>query len=58
MPVILQPEDFETWLDASSDLEDVAAVMRSYEGAVQLDRVGREVGNVKNQGPELIKVST
>lgn len=54
MPVILQPETFETWLDASSALEKVARLMRSYEGDVQLDRVGREVGNVKNQGQNLI----
>ncbi len=60
MPVFLAPELIDQWLDPAEDVSDdllqavaeggveVAARMEHYE-------VGREVGNVKNDGPELLE---
>ena len=53
MPVILEQGDWTTWLcadpDAAADLTRPAP-----EGAVRFWPVGREVGNVRNDGPHLI----
>ena len=55
MPVILEPEQFELWLDPESEPEQVQELIGPYEGAMQADEVDRKVGNVRNKGPELIE---
>ncbi len=57
MPVILQPEDYETWLMA----DPAEALKRAGPYPSQLltaRRIGPEVGNVRNEGPELIEAAS
>lgn len=52
MPVILQPEDYETWLMA--DVPEALEVAGQYPSQLlETLRVGPEVGNVRNEGPAL-----
>ena len=52
IPVILKEEDYETWLTA--DLDAALAVAGQYPSELmKAYPVGPEVGNVRNQGPEL-----
>ncbi|QCR19475.1 hypothetical protein C1N71_08585 [Agrococcus sp. SGAir0287] len=59
MPVVLAPELWDTWLDAETegdqDLVDavVAAAAEQVE-SLTLREVGREVGNVRADGPDLV----
>ncbi|MEM7662774.1 MAG: SOS response-associated peptidase [Pseudomonadota bacterium] len=54
MPVILRPEDYGRWLDP--EIDDPAELLKPYEAA-EMDAwpVGKAVGQVRNQGPNLIK---
>jgi len=53
MPVIIEPEDFETWLNADPD--EPAKLMRAAkEELVTCRTVNKAAGNVKNNGPELL----
>ncbi len=56
MPVLLEAADWAAWLDPDND--DVAGLhgllAPAPDGAVQLRRVGRAVGDVRNDGPELL----
>jgi len=52
MPVILSPDDYGRWLDANDGLE----LLKPYPAdAMDAYPVRKAVGNVKNQGPELIE---
>jgi len=54
MPVILDPADYERWLDTSSrEVEDLYAPFPT--DAMHAWAVAPTVGNVRNQGPELIE---
>lgn len=54
MPVILDPADYGLWLDASNrDVEDLYAPFPSAD--MHAWPVGAAVGNVRNQGPDLIE---
>ena len=54
MPVILDPQDYERWLDTSSrDVEDLYEPFPT--DAMHAWAVAPAVGNVRNQGPELIE---
>ena len=53
MPVILSPEDRERWL--STDLTNPAALLKPCpDDWMEVFQVGTAIGNVKNDGPELI----
>lgn len=56
MPVILEPADWETWLDpANSDRADLEALMRPAEDdVVTVRRVGTRVNSVRNNDPSLL----
>lgn len=57
MPVILQPEDYETWLKA--DVPAALEVAGQYPSQLlQVRQVGPEVGNVRNEGPHLAEPLT
>lgn len=57
MPVILQPEDYETWLKA--DVSEALSVAGQYPSQLLgVQRVGPEVGNVRNEGPSLAEPLT
>jgi len=57
MPVIIAPEHYDLWLTASIDelaaLEPLLAPAPG--GTLAEHAVGREVGNIRNDGPELIE---
>ncbi|HUP98712.1 MAG TPA: SOS response-associated peptidase, partial [Usitatibacter sp.] len=52
MPVILPMDAIDTWLTAPPDA--ARALLKPYEGAVQLRAVGKHVSNVNNEGPECL----
>jgi putative SOS response-associated peptidase YedK len=51
MPVILPPEDFDTWL--GGEPSEAAALMRPYGGSLVAYPVSRAVNNIRNDGPAL-----
>jgi putative SOS response-associated peptidase YedK len=57
MPVILPPSAWDRWLDPEeSDLEHLAGLLvPAPEGLLKLHPVSRDVGNVRNQGPQLVE---
>ena len=59
MPVILDPEDYDTWMDPDNEsTESLQALLQPYESApMKLTRVSRQVNNVRNEGPELLSTS-
>lgn len=58
MPVILHPKDYDLWLDpAVRDPEAVASLMAPFpSGRVRATPANPKVGNVRNDGPELLEV--
>jgi putative SOS response-associated peptidase YedK len=56
MPLVLEGSQFEDWMRR---LPEVAAeMMKPYAGAIEAWEVGAEVGNVKNNRPELMERAT
>jgi putative SOS response-associated peptidase YedK len=57
MPVVLHREDVETWLDvAEHSAEERLLLLRpAPQGTLRHYGVGKAVGSVKNDGPELIE---
>lgn len=54
MPVVIQPRDFEQWLDCrGQEPRDVAHLMRPTEGFFEAIPVSDKVNKVANTGPEL-----
>ena len=54
MPVILDPKDFERWLDPGDPSRLPVDLLRPYEAArMKAWRVSPRVGNVKNNDPDL-----
>ena len=54
MPVILEPKDYDCWLDpAITDAAKVEDLMKPYAGRMTAHPVSRAVNNVRNDGPEL-----
>lgn len=51
MPVILQPADYDTWLNADADA--AATLTHPYDGEMVTYPVSRDVNSVRNDGPEL-----
>jgi putative SOS response-associated peptidase YedK len=56
MPAILEPDVFDLWLSReNSDVDELAGLLHpASPGTLVRRRVGRAVGNVRNDGPELI----
>lgn len=52
-PVMLQPDDWERWLTPESDVSDLLSAPP--DARVLVRKVGKAVGNVRNDGPELIE---
>jgi putative SOS response-associated peptidase YedK len=53
MPVIVDPPDWNTWLDTSSAMADVKALLRSYPAdKMQVTEVNEYVNAAGNEGPE------
>jgi putative SOS response-associated peptidase YedK len=55
MPLILQPDDFPTWLDREAPMETINPLIRPSDGMLlQMHPVSTAVGNVGNDSSELI----
>ncbi len=54
-PVMLGPDARDAWLDPDSTRAELMAVVSSEPPAVVARAVGKGVGNVRNNGPELIE---
>ena len=57
MPCIIEAEDVEQWLDPDNDdSQEVSSLLRpAAEEAMTMHAVDRAVGNVRNEGPSLIR---
>lgn len=53
MPLVLEEAQFEDWMRGPPEL--AAGMMKPYDGAVDAWEVGAEVGNVRNNRPELME---
>ena len=53
MPVVLDDAQFDDWMRGS--LEQAAGMMKPYPGAIEAWEVAAEVGNVRNDRPELME---
>ncbi len=55
MPVILEPGDYDRWLDPGvTDVDEIRDLLRPYPGEMQAYPVGGAVNNARNDGPGLI----
>ncbi len=56
MPVILEAGDYAAWLDGATGADQVRALVRPCpEAMLAFHPVAKAVGNVRNDGPELIE---
>jgi putative SOS response-associated peptidase YedK len=56
MPVILNPEDYDRWLDANTPVDELRALLRPYPAKrMQAQAVSRAVNSVKNDNEECIQ---
>lgn len=55
MPVILQPGNFATWLAPDTSSATLKALMVPFTGSLEATPIGPAIGNVRNDGPELIE---
>jgi putative SOS response-associated peptidase YedK len=57
MPMIIQPENWDTWLDpAMTDLETAQALMAPPgEGFLTIYKVSKDVNKATNNGPQLVR---
>lgn len=55
MPVILEPQHYARWLTRADEEPLPIDLLRPYDShAMRAWKVGREVGNVRNNGPDLL----
>jgi putative SOS response-associated peptidase YedK len=52
MPVILDPERFDAWLDTGRPIAETKAVLKPFAGEMTLFPVSRRVNSVRNDDPE------
>ena len=56
MPVILNPEDYDSWLDTNTPVDELRALLRPYPAErMQARAVSRTVNSVKNDNEECIQ---
>jgi putative SOS response-associated peptidase YedK len=55
MPAIVQPDDFDAWLDCRGVLADAAAELLrpAADDLLEVFEIGPEIGNPRNEGPQL-----
>jgi len=53
MPVVLDDAQFDEWMRGTPD--QAAEMMKPYAGEIEAWEIGAEVGNVKNNRPELME---
>ncbi|MDN4483019.1 SOS response-associated peptidase [Demequina lignilytica] len=54
-PVMLTTDEADAWLDSASTQDDLWAAIGAPAPELTWHRVGKAVGNVRNQGPELVE---
>lgn len=54
MPLLLEPDRWSEWLTAPADAALLAPPSLDYVASIEIRPVGPAVGNVRNDGPELI----
>jgi len=55
MPVILDPDEFNAWLDPDSETDDLEAMLRPYDDALSLRQVSTRVNSPKNDDPSVVE---
>ena len=56
MPVILEPQEYDKWLDADTSIDELRALLRPYPAErMQAQAVSRAVNSVKNDNEECIQ---
>jgi putative SOS response-associated peptidase YedK len=56
MPVILNPADFDTWLDPTTPEDMPQALLRPYPAEeMKATPVGHYVSNARNEGPQCLQ---
>ncbi len=56
MPVVLERDAWDAWLDPDADLDELEGLLRPADDEViDLHRVSTAVNSVRNQGPELVQ---
>ena len=56
MPVILMPEDYDTWLGASSSPEELRLLLKPFDAKLmEAYAVNRAVNSVKNDAPVCVE---
>ncbi|MCW5734044.1 MAG: SOS response-associated peptidase [Enhydrobacter sp.] len=53
MPVILEEDQFDDWMRSPPEI--AAQIMKPYGGAIDVWEVGSDVGNVRNNRPDLME---
>lgn len=53
LPAILEPDQVRTWLEGQ--WTDAGSILRPYEGDIDVVAVSNDVGNVRNNHPELLR---
>lgn len=57
MPVILEPVDYDFWLDPASDKERLLALLQPYpEESLRVDPVSQRVNSVRNDDPACLAI--
>lgn len=58
MPVILQPRDYDRWLDREATDQLPLDLLRPFDSeAMEMYAANPKVGNVRNNGPELLRMA-
>ena len=55
MPVILEPDDFEVWLEPESKPDDLMPLLRPFTGGLETYPVDKRVGRTSEDDPALIE---
>ncbi len=59
MPLMLEPDEWNTWLGEETDPEEAATLLRPPRlGLLDRHKVSTAVNNVRNNGPELIEAES
>ena len=58
MPVILHARDYDRWLDREETLQLLLYLLRPFEAkAMEMYKANPKVNNVRNNGPEMLKLA-
>lgn len=53
-PIILEPGDFDVWLDPDVGSQILTPLLAPWRGTFKIEKVSKAVNSVKNEGPELL----